>query len=193
MTDGGWPPLLERRIVLACGSLDDAAANRVAAELMTLDATGDEPIDLRVDCAGGSLEAALALADTIDLLGVPVRATCVARAEGPAALMVAVAPLRFALAHARFCLAAPDAAFTGPVGAITRWLDEQRVLRHDLVARLAAATGRAFEHVEADVEAGRRLGAEEARRYGLVDVIGRPGPRLRARGVQPRFGFVPPG
>ena len=41
------------------GTLDEALATQVAAQLMTLDATGDDGITLQVDCAGGSLDAAV--------------------------------------------------------------------------------------------------------------------------------------
>ena len=68
----GWlqKQLFERRIVLVTGRLDDAAANEAAAALMTLDATGEEPIELHLDSPGGTLEAAFVL---IDMLGGPSR------------------------------------------------------------------------------------------------------------------------
>src|ERR1700738_1534174 len=36
--------LLDKRIVMATGNLDDDAATRLSAQLLTLDAEGDEPI-----------------------------------------------------------------------------------------------------------------------------------------------------
>ena len=66
--------LFERRIVFLRGALDDALAGDVAAQLMTLDASGDDPVQLHVDSPGGPLEPAFVLIDTIGLLGVPVLA-----------------------------------------------------------------------------------------------------------------------
>ena len=40
--------LLEKRIVMATGNLDDDAATRLSAQLLTLDAEGDEPIRLEL-------------------------------------------------------------------------------------------------------------------------------------------------
>ncbi|MBV8234485.1 MAG: ATP-dependent Clp protease proteolytic subunit, partial [Acidimicrobiia bacterium] len=40
--------LFERGIVFLRGALDDAVAGDVAAQLMTLDASGDEPVQLHV-------------------------------------------------------------------------------------------------------------------------------------------------
>ena len=50
--------LFERRLLFLTGGLDDRAAGDIAAQLMTLDASGDEPVQLHVDSAGGSLDAA---------------------------------------------------------------------------------------------------------------------------------------
>ena len=47
--------LLEQRVVLLTGALDDPTATRVSAELMTLDADGDDPVTLRVDCSEADL------------------------------------------------------------------------------------------------------------------------------------------
>ena len=66
--------LLEQRVVLLHGPLDEMTVTRVSAELMTLDAEGDDPVSLRVDCGEASLAPALTLMDVIELMGVPVRA-----------------------------------------------------------------------------------------------------------------------
>ena len=75
--------LFEQRIVSLRGTLDDEVAGLVCAELMTLDASGDSAITLFVDSGEATLSAAFSVMDTIDLLGVPVHATCMGRA-GPA-------------------------------------------------------------------------------------------------------------
>ena len=47
--------LFGRRTVLVASVLDDETASRVAAELMTLDALCDDPIDLWINCSGGAI------------------------------------------------------------------------------------------------------------------------------------------
>ena len=42
--------LMDQRVVLLHGPLDELTVTRVSAELMTLDAEGDEPVTLRIDC-----------------------------------------------------------------------------------------------------------------------------------------------
>ncbi len=81
--------LLERRVVRIWGALDDASVARACAELMALDATGDEAVLLYVGSSGGPLHSAMSIIDTMDLLGVPVHVTCLGRAEGAAVGVVA--------------------------------------------------------------------------------------------------------
>ncbi|HEV8528572.1 MAG TPA: hypothetical protein VGS60_13660, partial [Actinomycetes bacterium] len=56
--------LLDRRIVLLSGYLDGAVANRGAAAVVLLDARSAEPVEIRISCYDGELEAASTLADT---------------------------------------------------------------------------------------------------------------------------------
>ncbi len=44
--------LFERRVVLLSGTLDARSAHEVGAALMTLDAIGDGPVNLQIDCGG---------------------------------------------------------------------------------------------------------------------------------------------
>jgi ATP-dependent Clp protease protease subunit len=183
MAESSWPEwvraqLHERRIVLLRGALDDKLAGEVTAELMMLDATGDQAVALHVDSAGGSLEAAFAVIDTIDLLGVPVETICIGRAEGSAVGVVAAAPRRHAAPHARFHLCEPSATVEGRASQIEAGAAHHQAQTARFARRLARASGRPAEHVEADLSMGRWLDAEEAVAYGLVDDLWRAGPSL---------------
>jgi ATP-dependent Clp protease, protease subunit len=180
--------LWERRVVLLSGELDDAGATTATTELMALDAAGDEGITIQVDCRGGTIQAALMIIDTIDLLGVGVHARCL-RAEGATVGIVAVAPHRSATPHARFRLGLPDVAFAGGATDVERNAREHQRVVELFVNRLARATGRPFERVEADIERGTWLDADEALVYGLIDEIERPG-RSGPRDDRSRFGFA---
>ena len=185
--------LFERRIVMMRGTLDDALAGQTAAELMTLDSFGDEAITVHVDCAGGTLDAAFTVMDTIDLLGVAVHTVCVGRADGPAVGVVAVGTHRSAAPHARFHLTQPEASVQGTARELERWArhHEDQLARY--AARLAEATRVPAERVEADLDAGRYLDAEEALRYRLIDEVMRPGADIRQFPTPPSpYGFKPP-
>jgi ATP-dependent Clp protease protease subunit len=173
--------LWDRRVVLLSGELDDIAATAASTELMALDAAGDDPVTLQVDCGGGTLSAALMIVDVVDLLGVPVHARCAGRAEGPAVAIVAVAPLRTATPHARFRLSVPDVELTGRADDVERAAREHQHQVEVYLRRLADATSRPFERIEADLERREWLDADAALAYGLIDEIERPGPRSFTR------------
>jgi ATP-dependent Clp protease, protease subunit len=163
--------MFQRRTVFLTGELDQARAADTAMELMALDAMGDGPVSLFIDGSGGPLDAAFQVVDTIDLLGVPVHATCLGRAEGTAVLVLAVADLRRAGPNARFRLGAPVVSVEGGAADVERGARWHAAELDRFARRLAESTGRPLEQVEADLEIGRHLDAREAVAYGLVDEI----------------------
>ena len=183
--------LFEQRTIILSGWLDDARAGRAVAELMTLDATGNGPIHLRLDAAGGTVDAAFALIDTIDLCGVQVRVTCLGRAEGPAVGVLAAGHRRAASEHARIRLADPDLRVEGHARDVATHAAAAIGRVSAFHERLARATGRPLPQVEEDCAAGRYLSADEALAYGLVDEIAGRGAAVRPPGSR-RLGFQPP-
>jgi ATP-dependent Clp protease protease subunit len=171
--------LLERRIVMVSGPLDTARATDAAARLMLLDGTGDDPIELVVSCADGDLTAAMALADTVELVGVEVRALASGSVGGAAVLPFAVASRRLAQPHATFRLADPRHELEGRASDLAHAADQHADLVGDLHRRVADATGRSPHAVAEDFAHDRLLTAQDARAYGLVDEIAR---RLSAVG-----------
>jgi ATP-dependent Clp protease protease subunit len=167
--------LLDRRVVRLWGPLDDFTVSRVCAEMMVLDATGDSAVQLYIGSSGGPLHSALALIDTMDLLGVPVHVVCLGRAEGAAIGVVAAGAKRAAAPHAQFHLSEPEVTASGNASQLAAWAEHHRVELERFVRRLAEATGRPAEHVEADLSVGRWLSAREAQSYGLVDEVWAPG------------------
>jgi ATP-dependent Clp protease protease subunit len=163
--------LFARRTVMVATELDDQTASRVAAELMTLDALGDDHIDLWVNCAGGTLEAALTVMDVIDLLAVPVHATCLGRADGPVVGVLTVADHRAAAPHSRLRFDAPRTTVSGRVGDVVAAADDLRRRRVDFCARIARATGQSPAWVDAALHDRRAFEPVEAVRAGLIDDI----------------------
>jgi len=169
----GWleEKLFERRIVLITGLLDDAAAAETAAALITLDARGDEPIELHLDSPDGTLEAAFVLIDTVDLLHARLRVHCRGQVGGSGIGVVAIARHRVASPHTRFRLAQPTTQFSGTPDQIAAQSRQQQELLWRFHARLAQVTGRPAEEIAEDMRRGRLLDAREALDYGLIDEI----------------------
>jgi ATP-dependent Clp protease, protease subunit len=161
--------LLDQRIVALAGELDPETVNRTVASLALLDASGDEPVRLRLSGVTADLDAVLTLVDALDLVDAPIHAIALGTLTGPAVALLAVADRRVVGPHAVLQLTEPRTP-RGLSGREVEAAAEQRArgLRR-LQERLAAACGRPAEEVAADMRAGRVLGADEARAYGLAD------------------------
>jgi ATP-dependent Clp protease protease subunit len=161
--------MFEQRMVALAGELDAEMVNRAVAELALLDATGDEPVRLRLSGVSADVGAALTMVDALDLMSAPVHATCVGTLTGPAVALLAVADQRTAGPHALLHLTQPGTPAGIPGRDVEPLAAEHvRQLRR-LHERLAVACGRPVEQIEADMRGGRLLTAAEARDYGLVD------------------------
>ena len=169
----GWlqEKLFERRIVFVTGRLADALAGQAAAQIMTLNASGDDPIDVVLSSADGTLEAAFVLIDVVDAAQAAVRVHCQGQVGGPAIGVAAAADHRSASPHTTFRLSAPASQLSGTADQIAAHSEQQRTLLWRFQARLAKATGRPAEDVADDVRRGRHLDAREALEYGLIDAI----------------------
>jgi ATP-dependent Clp protease protease subunit len=182
--------LFERRMVVLSGPLDDLRAGEVGASLMTLDACGDDAVDLQIDSRGGSTDAALALMDIVDLLGVPVRAWCTGQAAGPAVGVLAVCDHRALSPHARVHLTEPRVEWEGSA----RQLEQLAAAHADqwtmFCRRVAEATGQDADRIRQDADRGRFLTAPEAVAYGIADEVVGPDARIERFPGRP-IGFRP--
>jgi ATP-dependent Clp protease protease subunit len=163
--------LFERRIVLITGRLDDDAAARAAAALLTLDANGNQPIEIHLDSPGGALGAAFVLVDTAATLRSDVRVLCRGQVGGPAIAVVSAADHCAATPHTRFHLAQPTTRFTGTPEEIAAQSRLQQELLWKLYGYLSRRTGRPAEEIAEEMRRGRYLDAREALDYGLIDEI----------------------
>jgi ATP-dependent Clp protease protease subunit len=167
-----YDDLLARRTVVLDRALDGETATLVAAQLMALDADGDQAMTLVVNSPGGPLEAAAAVLDTVDLVRGPLDTTCLGRADGTAAVVAASGTGRRRMgAGARVRLRLADLELSGSASRLDDDLARHRDLQRVLVDRLVAITGQDRRLVERDVETGRTLTATEAVAYGLADEV----------------------
>jgi ATP-dependent Clp protease, protease subunit len=187
---GDWPGrlyerLLEQRIVMAHGWLDNEAATGLCAQLLTLDAESAQPIRLELQSLDAELDAALSIMGVLDALRVQVSAYVAGRIRGPAVGLLALADHRYAYPSAVFVLSEPRLQFEGTVADVTAHEEQARHMLGELASRLAAVTGRDVEQIRSDLERQRLLTVDEAIDYGLIE--GRAEPRRPAQtGLQPR-------
>jgi ATP-dependent Clp protease, protease subunit len=185
--------LLAQRVVLLHGPLHDVSVTRVSAELMTLDAEGDDPVTLRVDCGEAGLAPALTLMDVVELMGVPVRALCLGQVAGGAIGVVALCAHRAAMPSTRFSVCEPTTQLEAHVRNVAQWAELRAEERLRFCERVGAAVGKPASVIGEDLTRGLFLGAAEAVEYGLIDEVSRPeAPIRRLPGTGPApMGFRP--
>jgi ATP-dependent Clp protease protease subunit len=163
--------LFARRIVLVHGDLTSDRASQAAAALLTLDALGDEHVELRLQAPTASWEAAGVLIDVIDVLGVPVHTVATGLVGGGAVGVLASGGHRAISPHARLHLRHPDTSASGRPGEMARTIDAQSALQAEFERLLAERTGRPVLEIEEEWSRGGYLDAPSAVALGYVDAL----------------------
>jgi ATP-dependent Clp protease protease subunit len=169
--------LLEQRIVLLGGPLDDTSSGDLIAEMLLLSSADPRSeIRLYINSAGGTAGAFLALYDTMNALAAPVVTVCMSQAKGTAALLLAAGRpgKRLSFRHATILMKLPDERLEG-FDDIEAQVEEVRRRRRSLVDIAARHTGADNDQVGIELERGMLLTAEEAKQYGIVDAVIDPG------------------
>jgi ATP-dependent Clp protease, protease subunit len=166
--------LLEKRIVLASGPLDDDAASRLSAQLLTLDAESGEPIRLELQNVRAELSAALTVMGILDVMRAPVHACVSGEISGPALGVLASCPRRVGYPNASFVLTEPKLSFGGTVAALTAREQQVNRMLDTLYYRLADVTGREADEIREDARRGRSLTTAQAVGYGLIQAQEKP-------------------
>jgi ATP-dependent Clp protease, protease subunit len=163
--------LLEHRIILVGGILDDAVADRVAAQLLVL-GRSRQPVEVHLSCPDSELGASLALADAVDLIAAPVHAVVRGVVKGPVVAVLCAAERRAAHHNALIVLSVPPlstAEGTSEALAATAVQHERQV--GQVRERICSVTGRDEDEVAGDLAGGRLLTAAEAAAYGLLQEV----------------------
>jgi len=160
--------LLTKRIVLASGVLDDDAAARLSAELLTLDAEGEEPIRLELQNLRAELPATLTVMGILDVLRVPVHGCVSGEISGPALGVLACCSRRTGYPNASLTLSEPRLEFGGTVTALTARQQQVTRMLDTLYFRLADVTGREVDEIREDARIRRSLTTAQAIGYGLL-------------------------
>ena len=166
--------LLRDRVIFLGTEIHDEVANVIVAQLLFLEADDpDKDIHLYINSPGGSVTAGLAIYDTMQFIRSDVHTTCIGQAASMGAWLLASGTpgKRTALTNSRVMIHQPMGGTRGPASDIDIQAQEILKLRHRMNEILASHTGRDLEQIAADTERDYYLGSEEAREYGIVDVV----------------------
>jgi ATP-dependent Clp protease, protease subunit len=166
--------LLENRIVFLQGEIYAGNANELVMKLLYLQSENRrKDIHFYVNSPGGDVAATLAIYDTMQILSCPICTYCVGQAASGAAVLLAggTKGKRFALPHARIMLHQPYGGVQGQVSDIEIQANEILRNREMLNDILAKHTGQPLERIAKDTDRDFFLGAEESKKYGVVDDV----------------------
>ncbi|HWG64158.1 MAG TPA: ATP-dependent Clp protease proteolytic subunit [Streptosporangiaceae bacterium] len=167
--------LFEERIIFLGVQIDDASANDVMAQLITLESIDpDRDITMYINSPGGSVTAMMAIYDTMQFVQPEISTACIGQAaSGAAVLLAAGTPgKRMALPNARILLHQP--ATEGGYGQSSDLeIQAREILRMRTAMEkvIAKHTGKTEDVVRHDIERDKFFSAEEAKEYGLVDEV----------------------
>jgi ATP-dependent Clp protease protease subunit len=174
LDDSVYDRLLQERIVLLRGEIDDAVATRVVAQLLLLAAEDPtEDITLYINSPGGSVFAGLAVYDTMHAIepDVSTVATGMAASMGQFLLTAGAPGKRLALPHADVMMHQPSGGAGGTESDIVIRAGMLTALKHRIAELTARHSGQPLERVEADFDRDRWFTAREAAAYGLIDRV----------------------
>ncbi|MFZ5850151.1 MAG: ATP-dependent Clp protease proteolytic subunit [Actinomycetota bacterium] len=170
-----YTKLFEERIIFLGVQIDDASANDVMAQLLTLEAMDpDRDIIIYINSPGGSFTALTAIYDTMRFVKPDVQTVCLGQAASAAAVILGAGAKgkRYALANSRVIIHQPATeGGYGQASDVEIQANEILRMRAQLERMLAEATGRTAEQIREEIERDKILTAEEAVAYGLVDQV----------------------
>lgn len=166
--------LLDARIVVIGGQIDDALANSVCSQLLVLEAQApDEDITLYINSPGGSVDAGFAIYDTMRSLSCDVATVAMglAASMGQFLLVAGTKGKRYALRHSQILMHQPLGQMSGVASDILVHADHVAYLRRLMAERIAFHTGQPEGRIVADFDRDRWFSAAEAMEYGMVDAV----------------------
>lgn len=176
----GWDiysRLLKDRIVFLGQEIDSGLANVITAQLLFLASEDPEKdIMLYINSPGGEVTAGLMIYDTMQFLNCDVATVCTGQAASMASfLLCAGTPgKRQILPHASVMIHQPLGGVRGQARDIEIHTNEVLRIRDQLNALYAKHTGQPIERIAKDTDRDNFMTADEARAYGLVDMVVEP-------------------
>ena len=166
--------LLKDRIIFLGEEVSDVSASVVVAQLLFLEAEDPEKdIHLYINSPGGSVTAGLAIYDTMQYIKCDIETICIGMAASMGSFLLAggTKGKRLALPNAEIMIHQPSGGARGQATEIE--IAARHILRtkEKLNHILAENTGRDYELICADTERDNWMSAQEAKDYGIIDMV----------------------
>lgn len=166
--------LLQDRIILLTGEINDDSAAVAVAQLLYLEAQDPEKeVSLYINSPGGSVTAGLAIVDTMRHVRCPVATTAVGLAASMGAVLLAAGEKgrRRLLPNAEVMIHQPLGGTSGQTTDILIRARRMERMKERILDLMADFTGQSQERLAENMERDYFLDAQAAVDYGLADQV----------------------
>lgn len=165
--------MLNDRIILLNGEIDDNVANIIVSELLYLDSLNSDDISIYINSPGGSVSAGMAIYDTMNFIKSDVSTIClgIAASMGAFILSSGTKGKRYALPNSEVMIHQPLGGAEGQATEIKIAAEHILKTRDKLNHILSLNTNQDIKTIEYDTERDNYMDADDALKYGIVDKI----------------------
>ena len=166
--------LLEDRIIMLCGEINDEMASSIVSQILYLesqDKTSD--IYMYINSPGGSVSAGLAIYDTMNFVKCDVSTISIGLSASMGAFLLAAGTQgkRYALENCEIMIHQPLGGTNGQASDIeirTKHILKQKEKLNQLLAKM---TNQPLKKIKKDTDRDYFMNAYDALEYGLIDEV----------------------
>lgn len=165
--------LLNERIIILNGEIDDNLASLIVSELLYLDSISQDDIYLYINSPGGSINAGMAIYDTMNYILSDVSTICLGSAMSMGAFLLASGTKgkRYSLENSEIMIHQPFGGMQGVVSDINIHAKRLLKTKANMYKILSQLTNKDINKIEDDCERDNFMSAKEALEYGIIDDI----------------------
>nr|WP_298684580.1 ATP-dependent Clp endopeptidase proteolytic subunit ClpP [uncultured Dongia sp.] len=166
--------LLKERIIFLVGPVNDGMASVVCAQLLFLESENPaKEISIYINSPGGVVSSGLAMYDTMQYIRPEVSTVCIGLAASAGSLLLTAGAKgkRFSLPHSNIMIHQPSGGYQGQATDIEIHAKEILRTRDRLNKIYVRHTGQELSVIENAMERDRYMTPEEAKEFGLIDVV----------------------
>lgn len=166
--------LLDERIIILNGEIDDNLAMNVVSQLLYLyHQNSSKDISLYINSPGGSISAGMAIYDTMNFIKCDVSTIGIGMCASMGAFLLSSGKKgkRYALKNSEIMIHQPLGGAKGQVSDISIVTKRLLSIKDNINKILSDNTGKSLTQIEQDCERDYYMNSNQAKEYGLIDEI----------------------
>ena len=168
--------LLQDRIIMLTGEVNEYSMNLVNAQMLYLDSLNSQPINFYIDSGGGVVSAGLGTVGIIRSIASPVHSIILGQAASMGSILATVCDKRYAMSTSRLMLHQPSGGARGMQSDIERSYKEITRLKEILTQMYVDhnTKGKTYDVFESILDRDYFMDVYEAIELGIIDGVIEP-------------------